>query len=336
MSEFRQDLVTGEWVITAPERVKRPHDASKKPARKPSLKSTCPFENPKKSGNWPPVITYPALKNAETAPVNWEVMLLRNKYPALVHTPFPIEASQRGIYMAAPGEGEHDIVITRSHTETFADLKVEKMTNVLRIIQERYRRLRDEPGILYSCALHNWGPSAGASLYHPHCQIISIPVIPFFVSHSIEGSERYFHRHERCVHCDIIKFEIQEGERVVEKNSGALAFAPFASKRSYEVRVFPRDHLPSFEDTPLSVLKNCAGALGGVLKRMKKSLSDPDLNFYIHSAPLKNKNRYHHYHWHIEVIPNISPSPGGFELGTGIDINAVGPENAAVILRAAK
>jgi UDPglucose--hexose-1-phosphate uridylyltransferase len=332
MSEFRQDLVTGEWVITAPERAKRPHDTAKKPARKPSLKSLCPFEDPKKSGNWPPIISYPPFKNTDALPRNWEVALFRNKYPALVHTSFPIEECQRGIYMMAQGVGEHDIVITRNHTEAFADMPVEKLTNLLRVIQERYRILREEPGILYTCALHNWGSGAGASLYHPHCQIISIPVIPGFIAHSIEGSERYFHRHERCVHCDMIQFEMKEGERMVEKNSGAVAFAPFASKRSYEVRIFPKNHFTSFEDTPLPVLRNCAAALGGALKRMKKYLSDPDLNFYIHSAPLKNKNRYHHYHWHIEIIPNILPSPGGFELGTGIEINAVGPENAAALL----
>ena len=151
--------------------------------------------------------------------------------------------------------------------------------------------------------------------------------------HSLEGSEKYYARHERCVHCDILYFELKEKERIIAENSHAVALSPFAARRPYEIRIFPKTHEPHFQDTPQAVLKGCVAMLQGVLKKVRVALDDPDLNFYIHSAPLKQKEHSKHYHWHIEILPNIPPPPGGFELGTGIEINSVGPENAAAALR---
>ena len=65
---------------------------------------------------------------------------------------------------------------------------------------------------------------------------------------------------------------------------------------------------------------------------MRDKLDDPDLNFFIHTAPLKHKDRYPYYHWHIEIIPKITDW-AGFELSTGVEINTVDPDFVASFLR---
>lgn len=325
MSELRQDLVSGDWIIVAPERAKRPKFlGGVRDKRKPTPKKDCPFEDLAWSGNWPPILSYPN-------DAKWKVVLIRNKYPALVHIKGCAVSFKKGPHIVKSGVGEHDLVITKDHYKNFADLNTAEALRVFKILQERYQMLAKDSCSVYTSTFFNWGVRAGASLYHPHYQVLTLPIIPPDVKHSLSGSRRYFAKHKRCVHCTMLSFDIKEKNRVVEMNSVAVAVAPYISRVPFEVRVFPRKHFPRFEKTPEAVLKGIATLLQSVLKRMRKNLGDPDLNFFIHTAPLKGDN-FDYYHWHIEIIPKIS-NWGGFELGTGIDINVVDPEMAVSILR---
>jgi len=327
MSELRQDLVGGDWVILAPERAQRPHELlpEKKPPRKPSAKRGCPFENLKKSGNWPPVFAYPN-------ELNWEVVIIRNKYPALAYRGKCASRYKHGPYEVVEGIGKHELLISRDHEKNIAALSPSKAFRVFLVLKEHYDSLKKDPCIVYVATLFNWGASAGASIYHPHFQILSLPILPPHVKYSLFGSARYFEIHRRCVHCDILGYELKEKKRIVFKKGAAIAVASFASREPFHVTVFPRRHLPYFEDTPQSDLKACVAVLQTVLRKIKRYLHDPDLNFFIHTAPFKEREKYRHYHWHIEISPKILTA-GGFELSTGIDINIVDPDQAAATLR---
>lgn len=152
------------------------------------------------------------------------------------------------------------------------------------------------------------------------------------MSHSLNGSLNYFKKNSKCVHCVILENELKIGKRIVYKNKDAVVFAPFVSREPFELRVFPRKHFSFFEDTPKEVLKSIVDALQTALRKIEKKLFDPDYNFFIHTAPVLNKNKFKHYHWHIEIQPKISIS-AGFELGTGIEITVVDPDEAAKILK---
>lgn len=342
MSEFRKDLVSGEWIIMAPERAKRPHDMlAKIPKRIPAPKRGCPFENPETNGNWPPILVLPKGSDINGAGGGkkyrkWDVILLPNKFPAVAHQPGCAAQFHEGPYTLSTGIGYHDLVITRDHNKNFPRLAVEQATDVFRILRERYHMLKKDDCIMYVSAMHNWGPTVGASIYHPHYQVFSLPIIPPNIMHSLHGSELYARKHRRCVHCEIVKYEQKARQRVVDQNAHAIAVAPFTSYRPFETKIFPKKHRPYFEMSTDAELKGCTLLLRSVLRRMEKYLHDPDLNFYIHTAPLKKQENYEHYHWHIEVVPNVPPSPGGFELGTGIEINTVLPERAAALLRGEK
>ena len=130
----------------------------------------------------------------------------------------------------------------------------------------------------------------------------------------------------------MIDEELKNKKRIIYQNKGAIAFAPFVSKEPFEARIFPKKHMPYFENTLDHDLADMANALQRVLRKIRKNLKDPDYNFFIHTAPLINKKKYKPYHWHIEIRPKISIR-AGFELGTGVDINAVDPDDAAKLLR---
>lgn len=328
MSEFRQDPVSGDWIIVAPERAKRPHDfLPKRKKRVPTPKSKCPFEDLKKSGNWPPLIVQLDKKSKD-----WQAVIIPNKYPALTHNHLCATMLRRGLYEITEGIGHHDVLVTRSHEKNIAHLSLGEGVGAFEILQKRYQMLAADKCLVYALTFMNWGESAGASLYHPHFQILSLPIIPPDVQHSLSGSRNYFRKNRRCVHCDMINYELKSGTRLVMKNKYAIAVAPFVSREPFEVRIYPREHRSYFEKMPKDELRAVVDILQKTLLKIERSLNDPDLNFFIHTAPLKRQNDYRHYHWHIEILPKIAVD-AGFELGTGVEINVVDPDKAAAILR---
>lgn len=352
-SQLRQDIVSGDWIVIAPKRVKRPEQFIKKEKRMKSSIKNCPFENPQKSGHNQPILIYRSQK-PKVAPLriankfsgaqgrdcdksqksnDWLIQIFENKYPAVSHFEKKCGSIfKNGPYSVAKGIGHHDLVVTRDHHKNFPLLDAKIANLVFQAFQKRYQALIKDSCSVYVSIFHNWGPKAGASIYHPHYQIISIPVVPPDIEHSLSGSAFYFKKNKKCVHCVMIEWEKKIKKRIVYENKGAIVFAPFVSREPFELKIFPKKHLPFFEDTKQSDLKWVVNALQKALMKIKKNLADPDYNFFIHTSPILNKEKYKHYHWHIEIQPKISIS-AGFELGTGIEITVVDPDEAAKILR---
>ena len=327
MSELRRDIVSGDWVIMAPERAKRPHDfLPEKKRRIPSPKSKCPFEKLEETGNWPPILLIP------NNPRNWKVAVIPNKYPALTHTNVCGVVMKSGLYDYRAGTGYHDLVVSRDHRRNIADLPFKEAMFTFDAIRERFRMVKQDPCMMYVAAFFNWGPTAGASLFHPHYQMLSLPIIPPAVEQSLKGSATYFRKNHRCVHCDILKEERKVKKRIIAENAQAIAISPYVPKSRFEISIYPARHHASFEETPRKDMQGVVKILRFVLQAMKKRLHDPDLNFFIHSAPLRDGSSYRHYHWHIDVIPKIL-IPAGFELSTGVDINVIDPDWFAALLR---
>ncbi len=328
-SELRQDLVSGDWILIAPSRRRRPHDVIKKKVKRKKIPLRgCPFENPQKNGHGKPFV----IKKGRG---DWQVQVFENKYPVLIHQEICSEIFKYGPYSTIGGIGHQDLVVTRNHNRNFPHLSIERANQVFEVFKKRYLMLSKDPCIDYVSIFHNWGPTAGASIYHPHYQIIALPIIPPDVEHSLHGSLNYFKKNKKCVHCEMIKWEKKEQSRIIYENRGSIVFAPFVSRAPFELRIFPKKHQSFFEDVSRTELKWIVEALQNSLLTLEKNLKDPDYNFFIHTSPTLNKKRYEHYHWHIEILPKVSIA-AGFELGTGIDINAVDPDEAAQLLRVKK
>ncbi|MBI4993875.1 DUF4921 family protein [Candidatus Wolfebacteria bacterium] len=318
-SELRQDLVSGDWIVIAPARAKRPEKLKTEKRVRAPVKN-CPFEDLQKSGHHPPKLSYD------------NVVVVENKYPAFDHINICAELDKRGPYSIMSGIGHHDMVITRDHHKNFSKLSKKIANLVFKAFTDYYKLLANDYCLAYVAIFHNWGAKAGASIYHPHYQIISLPIVPPDVEHSYEGSFDYYKKHKKCVHCVMVDFEKKEKKRVVYENKSAVVLAPFVSREPFELRIFSKKHLPYFEDTPQEIMSDIVDALQKALCRIENRLADPDYNFFIHTSPLKDKKKYSHYHWHIEILPKTNIS-AGFELSTGVEINAVDPDEAAKILK---
>lgn len=327
MSELRKDITSGEWVIISPSRATRPDEAQKKKEpRAIAPVAGCPFEDLVSSGNGPILMQDP--EEGE-----WRIALIPNKYPVLEHAEACTVSERDGEYEHMRGAGVHDLVITRDHEKNFAHIDSAAATGVFDMFARRLRDLAKDECLRYASIFHAWGSTAGGTVFHPHYQILTLPIVPPEVSRSLRGFMEFSKSHkDACVHCEEIAIEEAHGSRVVYSDDAVIAFAPYASRQPFELRIFPRHHEPRFEEGNDADRTAVAAALQKCLMLIETHLNDPDYNFYIHTAPFNKDGGSGAYHWHVEVLPRITRL-GGFEWGTGIDVNVVDPDHAARILR---
>lgn len=327
ISELRHDLVSGDWVVIATGRGMRPHEFLQKKQelfRQP--KTTCPFE--KLGDNALLTLPSPGKKR------DWWVKVIINKYPAFT-IDFKHQCAvvyKEGIYEWTAGVGFHEVVVTRDHARAIPDMTEEEVALLVQAYQDRYMAFKDDPCVQYVSIFHNHGHLAGATIAHPHSQIIATPVIPPDVHRSLKGVLDYYTAHRACVHCLMLNFERKEGVRVIHENSHFIALAPYASRSAFEMRIFPKAHEAQFELMSAADRMAFADALRISLAKLSHGLQNPDFNFFLHTAPLKDTEKYQHYHWHFEIVPKTAIW-AGFEIGTGIEISTIAPESAAEFLR---
>lgn len=327
LNEFRQDLVSGEWVLFATGRAGGHIDKTPKNGALQADKD-CPFDDPHKTGQeilW----GYPDDKN-------WEIMVIKNKYPA-VKPGMCGSGSKAGPFEVHDAMGDHDVIVYKDHDTQFADFSSEKLVSVIRTYKKRFVEIAEsrKDCTQYVLIFHNHGPEAGASIVHPHSQIISLPILPPDVTRSLRGSHQFYKDNDKRVYDIIIRWELEQKKRIVYENDLFVAFCPFVSKFPYEIRIFPRDSHAHFDQMPDTFDKYFADAMSVVLRKIKKSLNNPSYNFFIHTSPIRigsPENFHEFYTWHIEFIPKLSMA-AGFEIGTGVDINVVDPDEAAELFR---
>jgi UDPglucose--hexose-1-phosphate uridylyltransferase len=170
-------------------------------------------------------------------------------------------------------------------------------------------------------------------LEHAHSQLIALPIVPINVAQELEGAKQYFLYKERCVFCDIIRQETENGSRVVAENENFLTIAPYAPRFPFETWILPKQHESAFENSSSHMFENLAKALKTLLIKADRVLDNPPYNLVIHTSPAQDPTN-DHYHWHMEFMPKLTKT-AGFEWGTGFYINPTPPEEAAKFLREA-
>ncbi len=330
MPELRRDPIIGRWVIISTERAKRPSDLTVEKSK--SRGGFCPL-CPGNEDKTPQEVF--AFREANTPPDSpgWKLRVVPNKFPAL-KTEGDLNKRGEGIYDKMNGLGTHEVIIeTIKHDANASSLTTDEFKNILLAYKQRISELKKDSRFRYISIFKNFGEVAGASLEHPHSQIIALPVIPKRSMEEFEGAQTYYSYKDRCVFCDIINQEISDGRRIVYENDRFLAYAPFASRFPFETCLLPKKHISAFEDTDDNIFTSMAEALSLVLKKINTALDFPPYNYILHSSPF-NKNVNDFYHWHFEIIPRLT-RVAGFEWGSGFYINPTPPEHAAQYLREA-
>ncbi|OLC55406.1 MAG: galactose-1-phosphate uridylyltransferase [Acidobacteria bacterium 13_1_40CM_4_69_4] len=327
-SELRKDPVTGRWVIIAGERGQRPNPFRHyAPAADPG--DDCPF-CPGREGLTPPeVLAFRDSPGDGARP--WSVRVVPNRFPAL-RIEGALDKRGEGLYDMMRGIGAHEVVIeSPEHDSDPARYGPRQMVEVISAYRERTTDLLRDTRFRYVLVFKNHGAAAGATLSHPHSQIIALPVVPARLESELAGARRYFDYRGRCVYCDILSQELSDGRRLVTQNADFIAVAPFASRFPFEVLVLPRRHDAFFWTLAKHQVEALAEILQDVLRRYRLALKNPPYNYVIHTAPPGHPGP-EVYHWQVEVMPKLTDA-AGFEWGSGFFINPTPPEEAARALR---
>jgi UDPglucose--hexose-1-phosphate uridylyltransferase len=262
----------------------------------------------------------------------WQVRVVPNKFPAL-QIEGDLDRHGVGMYDMTNGIGAHEVLIeTPYHDKDIPDLLDNELANVVTMYCRRALDLARDKRFKYLMVFKNYGAAAGASLEHPHTQIIALPMVPKNVHEEIRGAQHYFEYRERCLFCDIIRLELQDKERVILENKHFLAFCPFVSRFPFEAWIIPKKHSNYFCHMSGEEIAALAPILREMIGKIKKAFSGLSYNYIIHSAPVNSDGGLEAYHWHIEFMPKLT-RVAGFEWGTGFYSVSTPPELAAKIIR---
>lgn len=266
---------------------------------------------------------------------DWEIRIIPNKFAALEQTAV---YRHKEFYISHSGDGEHEVIITRNHNEPVALQSIAVVELSIRTFIERIKTFAKNPELAYVQIFHNHGRDAGASIIHPHYQLLATPIVPPHVHSEILGCYHYYQTHKSCVYCDIIKEELEVKHRVVHDSEHFVVISAYASRSPFETWILPKKHGARFEDMGEEEIKHLSFVLKVTLGQLYTKLSDPPLNFYIHTMPLRQQGGMHStyeekdFHWHLTIFPRITIW-AGFEFATGIPVNPIAPEVSTKFLK---
>jgi UDPglucose--hexose-1-phosphate uridylyltransferase len=323
MSQMRLNPLNGRWITIVTERSKRPTDfAPRNASVENDPDRPCPF-CPGNEEETPPALV------TTDDDGTWSMRVVRNLYPAFdgddafaVHHLGPV-------HVMAEASGIHEVfVYTPDHDASVRDFDDDHAAEIMQILKRRFREHAATPHVRYTQAIINHGREAGASIAHPHGQILGLPFVPG----EVLDEEKAFARFAGgCLLCTTVEAELAADQRVVISNDDALVLTPYWSGTPYELLIIPRRHEPHLQDDNDDSLRAMGIAIRDSLRHLTAALGDVSFNLGIHTAP------HHHtgqYHWHAHVWPNLV-TQAGFERGTGVLINVVSPEQACDVLHSA-
>jgi UDPglucose--hexose-1-phosphate uridylyltransferase len=199
---------------------------------------------------------------------------------------------------------------------------------VIAAVRDRMEAHAEQDAVRYTQTIVNHGREAGASIEHPHGQLLGIPFVPDELLAEMEG---FAASTEPCLLCTTVAEEEAAGHRVVLADDRVVALCPYWSATPYELLVVPRHHEPHLAEAAPVDLVAVSRAVRDVLGALGRLVGDAAYNLVFHTAPHDSADRFH---WHVHVLPRLT-SVAGFEAGTGVLINIVAPETAAADLRRA-
>jgi UDPglucose--hexose-1-phosphate uridylyltransferase len=321
-------MATKEWVLIATERAKRPDDyVGLNPhvlvEDEPDYEPTCPFC----PGNEELDLEVERMPAAGP----WQTRVVRNKFPAL-NLEGEVVRRFDGLNRRISGVGYHEVVVDHPrHNTTLALMTPAEINIVLQTFYNRGWEMVRDARVEHIIYFKNHGERAGASLKHPHSQIIALPVVPNDVRHRIEEARRYFDDNGECAYCVMLQKELQEQQRLISVSKHFVAFILYAASSPFHIWILPRQHSVNFIYAQKEELADLAGVLNDVARRFYFGLRDPAYNLIVRAGPVKELgNEY--LHWYITLVPRLNRA-AGFELASGMYINPALPEASAEFLR---
>lgn len=304
-SELRKDYIQDKYVIIAPRRIIRPRDVVSRP-----LPDNKQFDD--NCGFCPKQLKGIKILDKIGPAKAWRILVLANKYPA-------VTLNNPKAY------GQQEVVIeTPDHLRELEDLPVSQLADLLTAYAQRTKAITKNKKIEYILIFKNNGGTAGASLQHAHSQIFATNFLPPHLADKSQRQQAYKLEKGTCVYCEVIKKE-SKGPRLVWQDQHVIAFTPYASMFNYEIWIMPKKHIDNI--TQLSAAEKLSWAK--ILKHSLQKISQLNLpyNYYFHQV-IHDEDQ----HLYMKVVPRGSVW-AGVEIGSGLIINPIAPEEAAKFYR---
>lgn len=319
-NQLRLDPLTGRWIAVAEGRSYRPSAFAPGIATPfHQVEGPCPFCAGFEDATPPALETYGPSGS-------WTVRVVPNLYPAFSGDDPMVTTTKGPVFTQAPASGIHEVlVLSQDHDATWADLDEQQVGVVMAAIRDRMDAHAHSKVIRYSQAIVNQGRSAGASVEHPHGQLLGISFVPRELADEQAGFSRFV---GGCVLCATAELERTSGERVVVEDDEVTVISPYWSAVPFEMLVIPSSHGAHLHLSSPSQLTSVGTAISKALRLLRDSLGNVAYNLVFHSSPYR---AFGNFHWHIHILPKLT-TVAGFELGTGVSINIVSPEQATGVL----
>jgi len=331
INDVRVDPLTGLRTIIAADRAQRPDAGMTVTAAAPPID---PAHDPFAEGHeerTPPELY--AVRPGGGAPDSpgWTVRVVPNRFPALGSRgdgEGPPDEANPELFTAIPARGSHEVIVNAPEAVTsLALLPAQRTVDAVDVWRARMAH-HHELGAAYVHTIVNERAEAGASQPHTHAQLFALDFVPAQIARERERFTAYAARTMGSnLLADYVQEEVRRRERVVAIDDEAVLIAPYGSRLPYQLMVAPRSPRARFED------EGPAGAalLHDALCRLARHLEHPPpLNLWVRTAPRGAEP----FSWRIDLLPRLAPQ-GGLELGTGLAMNVVAPEDAAAALRGA-
>ncbi len=342
-------IVPTESVLVSTARGLRPRKDEKPFETKTGYRvEKCPFCKGNEDKTPPTLTSWPPEGEGE-----WSIRIVENLFPVLSDR--QISQNLRfGLQHVIDGYGRHEVVIDHDNHSIHVDhMSQEHLHALFKIYRDRMQMLyNSDARIKYVLVFKNFGPAAGASIAHTHSQIVAMPVVPENVANELQHSNAHYQKFNQNIFSHLVdealtfeatiydrdsgevRRKVDVGQYVIEKTKRFIAIKPFASRFEWEVQIFPlfpqADYLECSDDD----LEDFAWLLKRTMLRLNNVIGGAQYNYFLHSIPHGDEFAKHKdsYQWHLEICPRTS-IPTGFELGSGLFVSTVSPEDAAQQLR---
>lgn len=348
-------IVPTESVLVSTARGLRPRKEEKPLALSTESRvEKCPFCKGNEDQTPPTIVSWPPQKNGQES--EWNIRIVENLFPVLSDRQISQNLSF-GLQHVIDGYGRHEVVIDHDNHSIHVDhMSQQHLHALFKTYRDRMQVLYDSDSrIKYVLVFKNFGPAAGASIAHTHSQIVAMPVVPENVAKELQHSYVHYGKYNQNIFSHLVdealtfeatiydresgevRRKIDVGQYVIEKTKRFIAIKPFASRFEWEVQIFPLYSQADYLESSDEDLEDFAGLLKRTMLRLNKVIGGAQYNYFLHSIPHGDEFKKHDasYQWHLEICPRTS-IPTGFELGSGLFVSTVSPEEAAKELREVK
>ncbi len=317
---MRKNKLTGEWIIYAENRKKRPYEFEKKMEKKDIKNNPCPFCKGNEDKTTKAIF--------QDRQKDWSIRVFPNRFPAVEQQSEKI--TTEGFYDAIAAVGRHEVVVdTPNHDETIEQFSLEHIENILTVLQKRFLDIKQTENVKQVQIFKNAGADAGMSIQHSHWQLIGLPTVSKRQENYEKNAKEYYDKNNSCILCDMIAWEKEHKSRVCCETEEFIAITPYASRFSYEIWLLPKKHISSFAQLEKKELKELAWMMKKMLKRITELREDISYNIcFIEGGTEEVQQHGKGLHWSVQILPRIGGF-AGLEFATETYINSVLPETAA-------